>query len=53
MSSWLADLALLVGAFLGGTLLAELFGATNLGTAATFGSIAFVAMLVYVMLVRD
>jgi hypothetical protein len=53
MSSWLTDLALLAGAFLAGTLIAELLGATNLGTAATFGTIAFAATLMYVLLVRD
>jgi hypothetical protein len=50
---WLGDLALLLGAFFGATLLATALGAKNLGTAATFGQIAFAAMLVYVMLARD
>src|SRR3954466_12578349 len=53
MSSWLTDLALLFGAFLGGTLLALAVGAHNLGTALTFGQIAFAGMLVYVLLQRD
>jgi hypothetical protein len=53
MSSWQSDLALMLGAFFGGTLLALAFGAKNLGTALTFGEIAFVAMLVYVLLKRD
>jgi hypothetical protein len=53
MSSWTTDLALMLGAFVGATLLALLFGAKNLGTALTFGEIAFAATLVYVMLKRD
>jgi hypothetical protein len=43
---------MLVGAFVGGTLLAELFGAVNLGTALTFGQIAFAATLVWILLRR-
>ncbi len=46
------DLALMLGAFLAGTLLAELLGAVNTGTAMTFGQIAFAATLVYVLLRR-
>ncbi|CAB4862276.1 unannotated protein [freshwater metagenome] len=46
------DLALMLGALAAGTLLAELLGATNTGTALTFGGIAFLAMLVYVLLRR-
>jgi hypothetical protein len=53
MSSWQSDLALMLGAFLGGTLLALALGAENLGTALTFGQIAFAATLVYVLLKRD
>jgi hypothetical protein len=53
MSSWRSDLALLLGAFAAATGLALLFGAKNLGTALTFGQIAFAAMLVYVLLKRD
>ena len=53
MSSWPSDLALMLGAFLGATLLALAFGAKNVGTALTFGEIGFVAMLVYVLLKRD
>jgi hypothetical protein len=39
-----------VGAFIGATLLALLFGAKNLGTALTFGQLAFAATLVAVLL---
>lgn len=42
----LRDLAILVAVFLGVTVLAEVLGAENLGTAATFGQIAFVIVLV-------
>ena len=44
--------ALLIVVFLAATGVAELFGATNLGTAATFGQLAFLAALVYVMVRR-
>ncbi len=40
------DLAFAFGAFGAVTLLAELLGAANLGTAFTFGSIAFMATIV-------
>ena len=53
MSSWLSDLALMLGAFVLATLLALALGAKNLGTALTFGQIAFAGMLVYVLLRRD
>ena len=39
----------MVGAFAVATLLAELPGAANTGTALTFGQIAFAAALVYVL----
>jgi hypothetical protein len=41
---------LLAGAFACGTLLALAFGAKNLGTAFTFGELAFAATLVAVLL---
>jgi hypothetical protein len=44
------QLLLLLGAFAGGTLIAELAGAENLGTALAFGQIAFVIALVAVLL---
>jgi hypothetical protein len=53
MSSWASDLALMLGAFVVATGIALLVGAKNLGTALTFGEIAFAATLVYVLLKRD
>lgn len=49
----LRDLAVLVAVFVVVSLLAGLLGATNLGTALTFGTIAFAAVLVAMMLYRD
>jgi hypothetical protein len=46
------DLALMVGAFAAATLVAELAGAANLGTAMTFGQIAFALAAVFVVLRR-
>jgi hypothetical protein len=46
------SLLIMLGAFLGATVIAELLGAANLGTAMTFGQIAFAAALVYVLLKR-
>ncbi|HWI75221.1 MAG TPA: hypothetical protein VNT55_24890 [Baekduia sp.] len=46
------DLLLLVLAFVLATGVAELFGATNFGTALTFGQIAFAAALVFVLVRR-
>jgi len=43
-------LVILVGAFLGATLLALLFGAKNLGTAITFGQMGFALTLVILLL---
>jgi uncharacterized membrane protein (DUF485 family) len=45
-------LALMLAAFALGTLLAELFGAVNLGTALTFGQLAFAATVVWVIVRR-
>jgi hypothetical protein len=42
-------LLIVLGAFVAATLVAELLGAANLGTAATFGQLAFLAALVYLM----
>lgn len=47
-----AQIAILAAAFAVGTLLAELLGAANLGTAMAFGQIAFVLALVYLLLRR-
>lgn len=44
------QLAILAAAFAGATLVAELAGAANLGTALAFGQIAFTVALVAVML---
>ena len=46
------SLIIMLGAFLGATVIAELLGAANLGTAMTFGQIAFAGALVYVLLKR-
>lgn len=48
----LLDLAILVVTFVVVTALASLLGAANLGTAMTFGTIAFAAVLVGLMLKR-
>jgi hypothetical protein len=42
----LRAVAVLLGVFVAVTLVAELAGAANLGTAATFGQLAFLAALV-------
>jgi ABC-type antimicrobial peptide transport system permease subunit len=42
----------LIGVFVVVTAIAALLAAANLGTAATFGQIAFAAALVYVLLKR-
>jgi hypothetical protein len=44
------QIALLLGVFVAATLLALAFGAKNLGTALTFGQIAFAGTLVAVLL---
>lgn len=48
----LGDLALMLAAFVAATLVAELAGAANLGTATTFGQIGFALAAVYVLLRR-
>ena len=50
--SALIDLALIVGAFVAATLVAELAGAPNLGTAMSFGQIALMLAAVFVVLRR-
>lgn len=47
-----ADLAIMVGAFAAATIVAELAGAANLGTAMSFGQIAFALAAVFVLLKR-
>jgi hypothetical protein len=49
----LLDLLILVATFALVSALAGLLGAANLGTALTFGTIAFAAVLVGLMLTRD
>ncbi|WP_320669670.1 hypothetical protein [Patulibacter defluvii] len=46
------NLAIVVGAFAAVTLIAELAGAANLGTALSFGQIGFAIALVYVLVRR-
>lgn len=41
------QLAAMLGAFVAGTLIAELAGAANLGIALSFGSLAFAAVLLF------
>lgn len=47
-----AHTAALIALFVAVTGLAEVLGAANLGTAATFGQLAFMAGLVYVLVTR-
>ncbi len=49
---WILDLALMVAAFVVATLVAEAAGATNLGTAFSFGQIAFALAAVFVIVRR-
>ncbi len=49
MSYWL-KLAAMLGAFVAGTLTAELLGADNTAIAMTFGQLAFAAVLVVILL---
>lgn len=48
----LIDLALMVGAFIAATLVAEAAGAANLGTAMSFGQIGFALAAFYVLMKR-
>ena len=48
----LIDLALMVGAFVAATLVAQAAGAANLGTAISFGQIAFALAAFYVLMKR-
>jgi hypothetical protein len=48
----LRDLAILLGAFAASSALAGALGATNLGTALSFGQIGFALALVWVLLRR-
>jgi ABC-type methionine transport system permease subunit len=53
MPAVVADLLILVATFVVVSALAGLLGAANLGTALTFGTIAFAAALVGLLLLRD
>ena len=46
------DLLIVLAAFAAGTLVALLFGAINIGTAMTFGQLAFAGALVWVLAKR-
>lgn len=46
------DAAIMLGAFAAASLVAELAGAANLGTALSFGQLAFALAAVYVLLRR-
>jgi hypothetical protein len=48
----IADLLMIVGAFVIASVLAGALGAVNLGTALSFGQIALALSVVYVMLRR-
>jgi len=48
----LIDLALMVGAFVAATLIAEATGAANLGVAMSFGQIGFALAAFYVVVKR-
>jgi hypothetical protein len=48
----LADLGMMAGAFALCTVIAEILGAPNLGTAMTFGQIGFTLTAVYVLMLR-
>jgi len=53
MPAVLVDLLILVATFVVVSAIAGLLGAANLGTALTFGTIAFAAVLVGLLLKRD
>jgi len=53
MSAMLRDLLILLATFAVVSALAGLLGAANLGTALTFGTIAFAAVLMVLMLKHD
>lgn len=52
ISAVLLDLALMLGAFVVASALAALLGAINLGTALTFGQLAFALTAVLVIIRR-
>ncbi|HEX2468510.1 MAG TPA: hypothetical protein VHJ54_09910 [Solirubrobacterales bacterium] len=52
MADSIRDVGLLLGVFVGATAIAEAFGAANMGTAMSFGVLAFAAVLLWVLLRR-
>ena len=46
------ELLVLLGAFVGATLLAELLGAVNTGTALTFGQLGLAAAFTWIVITR-
>jgi hypothetical protein len=50
--TWAIDLAIMLGAFVLATVVAELAGAPNLGTSMSFGQIAFALAAAFVVLRR-
>lgn len=52
LDRWSGQLALMVAAFAVATLIALALGAANLGTAATFGQLAFAAAFMYLIVKR-
>jgi hypothetical protein len=51
-AGWVVDLAIMLGAGAAATFVAELAGTPNLGTALSFGQIAFALAAVFVLLRR-
>jgi len=49
---WAGDLLIMLGAFAAASALAELLGATNLGTALSLGQLGFALALVFVLVRR-
>ena len=52
MNQTLTDLGLMALALAAGTAIAALFGTANFGTALTFGELAFMGTLVWILLRR-
>lgn len=50
VARWTIQLAVILAAFVLGTVVAELFGAASLGIALSFGQIAFTLTLGFVLL---
>lgn len=52
LDRWSGQLVLMIGVFVLVTLVALALGAANLGTAATFGQLAFAATFMYLIVKR-